>query len=650
MPISTSLGGHARWKLVVLDGPDAGRAFPVAGETMTIGRELYNDIWLDDLHVSKDHARLLQQGEQLILEDLDSVNGTLVNDVLISEPYVLQLGDIVTVGSFTFRVEEGLDRISQAHVQTRAYPVSPPQPQSDRTLLLAGLIAALLLVIALLALAGYWLWSNRPAAVTAVTPTATVTAAIPSIVVNQGPASDSEVELHRSVLVQATASDPTGVTRMELWVNNRQEDAVISQLTQNVPSMTAAFQWTPDTPGTYTLDVRAYNQAGRVSTINVATLTVLGEPDTPTPTAVDTPTPTITPLPPPPTPTATPTATPTPIPATPTPLPALFSVSVPALNVREGPGTQYPATGRLTQGDQAEIIGQADIGQGRWWQVRYDAAGSTGWVSADPTFGTVSNAGSVPNVTVASIPTVVTATSTRLPTPTSAPSGSVFRAPAGKMLLIVSNRSLINQPARLTLSGGKSVGGGKEIDVAANSQVELVLEPDFYRALWSTPYRSFTRGADFTAVKDKVMVMWIVPEDGRTGSEVYGEYVAVIPPTATPQPTAAIPTPAISAGYTAPVGKALLVLANRSLANEFAVVTVSGGSLGGGKQIILDANKEIPLELLPGNYRTIWSKSGFTAGREFPVSAGEVILGWIIPEDNEVFMQFPGQSPIQINN
>ena len=86
------------------------------------------------------------------------------------------------------------------------------------------------------------------------------------------------------------------------------------------------------------------------------------------------------------------------------------------------------------------------------------------------------------------------------------------------------------------------------------------------------------------------------------------------------------------------------------LANEFAVVTVSGGSLGGGKQIILDANKEISLELLPGNYRTIWSKSGFTAGREFPVSAGEVILGWIIPEDDEVFMQFPGQSPIQINN
>jgi hypothetical protein len=318
--------------------------------------------------------------------------------------------------------------------------------------------------------------------------------------------------------------------------------------------------------------------------------------------------------------------------------------------VREGPGTSYPVIGRLEQGDEAEIVGQADIGQGLWWQIRFaPAAGNRGWVSAQPGLGTARNTGQVPVVEVAPVPTAVVVTATPEPPSTPTPAGPILEAPAGKTLLVVSNRSLIGQPARLTLSGGKSVGGGQEIDVGGNRVVELVLEPDFYRALWSTPYKSFTRGADFTAVKGKVMVMWIVPEEGRTGMEVYDSYSPGARPTPTPQPTSAIPTPGLS-GYTAPPGKALLVVANRSLDNRFGLVTVSGGSFGGGEQITLDANTEFPLELQPGNYRTIWSAPGFTAGREFRASAGEVILGWIIPEQERVFMQFPGQDPIQINN
>jgi hypothetical protein len=101
----------------------------------------------------------------------------------------------------------------------------------------------------------------------------------------------------------------------------------------------------------------------------------------------------------------------------------------------------------------------------------------------------------------------------------------VIRAPEGQTLLIVSNRSLANQPVRLTLSGGKSVGGGREIDPPPDQEIQLVLEPDFYRALWSAPLNSFTRGADFTAAPDKVMVMWVVPEQGRSDIEIYDELI-----------------------------------------------------------------------------------------------------------------------------
>lgn len=641
-----------QWKLVLYDGSTAVQDFLVDKDIFTIGRELYHDIPLDELYISKNHAQITRQGEQLFIEDLNSVNGTVVNDETITEPYPLQPGDVITLGPFTFKVERTTD-LPQARVQTRAYPVPEAQQKSGRVLLLLAVVGALLVIIAFLALGLYW-WrgsASRTAEVE-VTSTATDMPRAPVIVVNQAPARNSQVKVNQSILVQATASDPAGVTRMELWVNNRQVDEVVSQLAQNVPSMTAAFKWTAEMPGTYLIEMRAYNQNGLTSTITVTELVAFGDQPTSTSTPTNTPTPTITPLPPPPTSTPEPTAspTPTPVPPTPTPRLALLAVNVPVLNVRSGPGTQYSVIGRLEQGDGVEIVGQIDTPEGRWWQIRFDSeAGDLGWVAAGPAFGTAINTDVIPVVSAPVVPSPVPA-STSAPTPTATPTVPVIRAPAGKTLLIVSNRSLANKPARLTLSGGKSVGGGKEIDVDANSQVEIVLEPDFYRALWSSPFRSFTRGADFTAIPGKVMVMWIVPEDRLTDIEVYDELTigAGTVPSPTPEPTAT-PAPVIS-GYNAPLGKALLVVANRSLENVFGAVTVSGGSLGGGQEFILNANTEIPIELMPGEYRTIWSTSGFTAGHEFKASSGEVILGWIVPENGQVFMQFPGQPPRQINN
>ena len=81
---------------------------------------------------------------------------------------------------------------------------------------------------------------------------------------------------------------------------------------------------------------------------------------------------------------------------------------------------------------------------------------------------------------------------------------------------------------------------------------------------------------------------------------------------------------------------------------------MTGGSLGGGQEIKLDAGVETSLELLPGSYRAVWSspagKQSFSVGRQFDVSAGDVILSWIIPDQGQVFMQFPGQEPQQINH
>jgi hypothetical protein len=652
---------QTEWKLILSSGPDAGQIYPITGDSFTIGREFDNDLSLDALQVSRHHVRLTRQDERIVVEDLQSANGTLINGEPLLAPRFLQSGDIIGLGSFTFKAEGPVQNIPQARIKTQTHPIAPVEnSKTGSILLIVGIILTVLAIILVGVLGlGYFVSDQDTQTAVDLPDEATVPPDVPAIVINQAPAENSQIQINQSVTVQAIASDSEGVTRIELWTNERLVDEISSSLAQHAPSMAATFQWTPARPGTYALEIKAYNQSGLSSTSRVTVLTVLGDANPPQPEPTDTPSPTITPLPPSatptPTPTATSTSTPTPIPPTSTLAPVVLTVNVPLLNVRTGPGTQYNRIEQLRQNNQVEIVGQASNGQDRWWQIRLDSSSAgLGWVSGDPSLVTVLNTGRVPIVAIPPVP-VAAPTNTPTSTPTEViPVATVIYAPSGRTLLIVSNRSSLNHPARLTLSGGRSVGGGREIDIAPNSETEIVLEPDFYRALWSSPARgSFARGADFTAVVGKVVVMWIIPEDGLTMTEVYDQLTIIGETTPTAVSSNSVAEPANIDGPAAPPGKALLLAANRSALNNFALVTLSGGSFGGGREIILDANTETPLELLPGNYRAVWSTpahGGFNAGRDFTVTAGQVIFSWIIPEDGQVFMQFPGQPVIQINN
>lgn len=69
--------------------------------------------------------------------------------------------------------------------------------------------------------------------------------------------------------------------------------------------------------------------------------------------------------------------------ATPTPLPPALSatVNVPRLNMRDGPGTSYPAVGVVTSGETLRVLGRNEIGD--WWRVCCLRNTTTaGWVSA----------------------------------------------------------------------------------------------------------------------------------------------------------------------------------------------------------------------------------------------------------------------------
>ena len=67
---------------------------------ITIGRSPNTDIQIDNLAVSKQHARLRKQKEQYVVEDLSSTNGTFLNNEKITRA-ILKHNDIVAVGKHT---------------------------------------------------------------------------------------------------------------------------------------------------------------------------------------------------------------------------------------------------------------------------------------------------------------------------------------------------------------------------------------------------------------------------------------------------------------------------------------------------------------------------------------------------------------------
>jgi len=86
-----------RLTLRVLDGADRGRTYPNLEPPVTIGREEGNTIQLNDERVSRYHAKIQMDHDQVVLTDLESTNGTRVNgeDVQLRN---LRYGDVVQVG------------------------------------------------------------------------------------------------------------------------------------------------------------------------------------------------------------------------------------------------------------------------------------------------------------------------------------------------------------------------------------------------------------------------------------------------------------------------------------------------------------------------------------------------------------------------
>jgi pSer/pThr/pTyr-binding forkhead associated (FHA) protein len=85
--------------LMVRSGPQAGERFVLSSSITKLGRHPDSDISLDDVSVSRRHAEISRQGDEYVLRDSGSLNGTYVNQKPV-ESTVLQQGDEIQIGRF----------------------------------------------------------------------------------------------------------------------------------------------------------------------------------------------------------------------------------------------------------------------------------------------------------------------------------------------------------------------------------------------------------------------------------------------------------------------------------------------------------------------------------------------------------------------
>ncbi|MEY3680594.1 MAG: hypothetical protein RL547_1207 [Actinomycetota bacterium] len=102
VPGSTSAGTSTRVgtaTLMVRSGPQAGERFVLTAEATRLGRHPDSDISLDDISVSRRHAEIRHDGDEFVLRDVGSLNGTYVNQRRV-DSVVLQQGDEILIGRF----------------------------------------------------------------------------------------------------------------------------------------------------------------------------------------------------------------------------------------------------------------------------------------------------------------------------------------------------------------------------------------------------------------------------------------------------------------------------------------------------------------------------------------------------------------------
>jgi pSer/pThr/pTyr-binding forkhead associated (FHA) protein len=118
------------WKIQAITGELTGQEISIDRD-MLVGRHQSADIVLQAGEISRKHAAFLLKDQALWLQDLNSSNGTFVNDLRIDHETLLKQGDIVQFASLKFSVLEPVKDIARVVIESAAVALEPVVTETE---------------------------------------------------------------------------------------------------------------------------------------------------------------------------------------------------------------------------------------------------------------------------------------------------------------------------------------------------------------------------------------------------------------------------------------------------------------------------------------------------------------------------------------
>jgi predicted component of type VI protein secretion system len=94
-------------KLVLLTQAFAGKSCDLTSERTTIGRMEDNNFPIAEPSVSSHHCEIILKGNEVVVKDLNSTNGTFINGDAVTKDTVLRPGQTLRLGNIEMRLENG---------------------------------------------------------------------------------------------------------------------------------------------------------------------------------------------------------------------------------------------------------------------------------------------------------------------------------------------------------------------------------------------------------------------------------------------------------------------------------------------------------------------------------------------------------------
>jgi hypothetical protein len=113
----------SNFRLIVRRGPQPNQVYELDKDFLTIGRDITNDIPINDPEVSRHHCRLIRGVGGYTMEDLGSTNGTFINGQRLTGARPLSSGDVIGLGE---TVTLSYEVVSMAPAKPKLPPGATP--------------------------------------------------------------------------------------------------------------------------------------------------------------------------------------------------------------------------------------------------------------------------------------------------------------------------------------------------------------------------------------------------------------------------------------------------------------------------------------------------------------------------------------------